>query len=1789
MRVFAKRDDAKQVTPTKDQTLAAIVAAEATSDPELTWQEVALYNWATTEPAEVNRALVEIVGVSKIESDPTRSVLDPDLGTTKIIYIPKPFEAKNLDLEKKHVVKVKQRRPAPAVGLTELDKWFIPESETCNIKYRLDGSSKLADKVDFEVYAANYCKATPVVEGNFVKFTYAAHDEPIQQQRSLAQTATRREHPVANWKGESTASDGILKPRAPAKAYINVACSPYTVLLRYYKQNSDKDVKITLEPFWPRWDKLVGGSLVDDSLVIKWKIEGDTGSKLKLGHIVIWDKTGDPVFQVGLDEAALKSGSYDWKAKGKTIVTEGNLPYRVQIQAHSLPEEDNGLAVAVAHTEVRLWVHKDTGKKADPVAKEKNSLKLNIAPWRPETAAPAAGDVEWYKLKLAESGFHPGPVNADDGTDEASTGFDEFNTAREEWVEAKEVKRRVDRLVDYATRAKAAVRDARADVVTAKNNQTTSATDAGTAKTRAEAAATAAETAEASVQQALADIKSAVSAHRSFFVRSATAAARLVTARASANTALVDVTAARDAAEQARTAADTAVASTATANTSTAAAFVSAGDQKNKAIKKLDVAIDIADWAKKKADAVPSPAAVRTAVDNAKNSGDTAKNLADTSFDHVTRLRQRSQHSVTASTTAQTSCLQAYNSWRVLRDHINNAKTAIDTANFTVGKGLLRQASAAVGTFKARSDAAVTATTTFKDKADRSKNQADAAEFSATQARDQADDFKDKADTAQVRADAEHTTKKNAMDGKASDMGTATVTSPFYVALAEFQRSFPKNNAAPYERLVANGKPNADTRAAVARLTGGERPMFGNPTNHADYTVDQSKPLFLDKTKDLIVWAEDRHCYTQGGDPGDAMSMLDYRGPMSIGDERVDRDKWSIPRPWIPTDVQLPLLSQSNQLQADGNPPAVTAQMRRAIGPIRVDWTFDDLPPEIDNIPATTDAQDTAAKATHQSAKDVDTKASDTFQKVNTAYNAARTARDHANTAKGGVDVLATAVTTARQEARALANAATQAVAGGNGAATSSLALVNRTTSRSAAKTAAQTAYDRAVALQQALADLKTARDDVANLLPLIQTAATETRDEAADAKAAGKVLEARNKANELKTEADGVPSPAPIRNAVDTAFNACVAAVAAANTARDRTATVKTNLDQAKTNRYDPIATAVTLAETTITAAVAAAEISLRSAGPRRRSSRASALVEANTSRDRIRDAGIAINALRDLFNTLKTTIDAVATAAGQARTAAGTSFTRLDTCWDRTVDAWRLTEEEKKRLAGPAFDQDYHRSRKYLDEVLGDGGKGTIDGTLKSNCPAVVGGINYGGIRPDPIDDYYKAPFSIDKDTSLRPWLAFDDSANKVVCSVVHSDLGQAAAKLYDARVGMAGNYLRPSRIAGDGYRFKAEVSFKAMPGDANLSLPNRATLESRYQQLPHAYSAGLRVWRKTSFRSYLGWMPAAVAGWQATMDEVREFYKHAHVYFIHEGPNRNAHQQFTPVHANPANGLVTPAEFQACVDAKLDVPGSAYEGKNANYTAGYIWPYLNLAHYGVRPRPGDLKSFRSWLYGTIEETSWDMYSKELILLLIKKIEVKNKRLRGHIMAEFSSSPAVVFFEYTCDNNACKDKLCDIVSNQAGVNTNVKGNNYRITERLQGHVCRKGCGGHYGKTDQDVVDHMPLCAIGRPLGGSWLYVPRNSETWAHEIGHHRHLQHAQANRGSDKPAPGAANAQHDSQANPHQAGAPKDHQKAWDRFCIMSYDKGAPRRFCGKCILRNRGWAVESIANPAGATQDH
>lgn len=161
----------------------------------------------------------------------------------------------------------------------------------------------------------------------------------------------------------------------------------------------------------------------------------------------------------------------------------------------------------------------------------------------------------------------------------------------------------------------------------------------------------------------------------------------------------------------------------------------------------------------------------------------------------------------------------------------------------------------------------------------------------------------------------------------------------------------------------------------------------------------------------------------------------------------------------------------------------------------------------------------------------------------------------------------------------------------------------------------------------------------------------------------------------------------------------------------------------------------------------------------------------------------------------------------------------------------------------------------------------------------------------------------------------------------------------------------------------------------------------------------------------------------------------------------------------------------------------------------------------------------------------------------------------------------------QYKC--NVC-NKTRDVVepANNTGTSTGV--------------ICAKPCRGTFQpispvRTHEigEYTDMMGFPAAGESMGGLWLFCTygRGVSTWGHEIAHHKHLAHAPGGGGY-------VPAQHDAAVStlPPLNGFPAG-KNGWDRVCLMGYvrtgagatdvDRGY---FCGKCILKLRGWIVET-----------
>ena len=299
---------------TAGKTLADL-AKEA--GPDIDWKTIALLNWGTDRPDEVVRALLETIGVEvkdlndKAKCDaPETMPFKPHKNVEAKLRIPEIFKAEGLATKKKHTLKLKKLKPANAVSILKLDKWFIPETEECEMEYELSGLKEAADKVRVDVFASNYCECSDWNEGVGKYKKDGFEKEPVYTKIDLKADANAKEE--LKWKGDCTTKKGMLsvKLKEEDKRHINVAFSPYTVQFTYHKAalpETDRP-QILLQPFWPAWklkETKHESSGTDGNE--RWANSSDQDG----GAIVILDAAGVVVFRKSYTptaEAKMKDG-----------------------------------------------------------------------------------------------------------------------------------------------------------------------------------------------------------------------------------------------------------------------------------------------------------------------------------------------------------------------------------------------------------------------------------------------------------------------------------------------------------------------------------------------------------------------------------------------------------------------------------------------------------------------------------------------------------------------------------------------------------------------------------------------------------------------------------------------------------------------------------------------------------------------------------------------------------------------------------------------------------------------------------------------------------------------------------------------------------------------------------------------------------------------------------------------------------------------------------------------------------------------------------------------------------------------------------------------------------------------------------------------------------------------------------------------------------------------------------------------------------------------------------------
>ena len=132
---FDNRGSATRYTPQDGDTLQTIAERETAAGNEVTWQEIAMFNWGTEDADEVNEYLRDELG-SYLRDDANNFVISSDADARSELLIPRRFERNGLALNTTHVLRTQRRESPPQFlecasipGITfEFDKSFVRPS-----------------------------------------------------------------------------------------------------------------------------------------------------------------------------------------------------------------------------------------------------------------------------------------------------------------------------------------------------------------------------------------------------------------------------------------------------------------------------------------------------------------------------------------------------------------------------------------------------------------------------------------------------------------------------------------------------------------------------------------------------------------------------------------------------------------------------------------------------------------------------------------------------------------------------------------------------------------------------------------------------------------------------------------------------------------------------------------------------------------------------------------------------------------------------------------------------------------------------------------------------------------------------------------------------------------------------------------------------------------------------------------------------------------------------------------------------------------------------------------------------------------------------------------------------------------------------------------------------------------------------------------------------------------------------------------------------------------------------
>lgn len=392
--------------------------------------------------------------------------------------------------------------------------------------------------------------------------------------------------------------------------------------------------------------------------------------------------------------------------------------------------------------------------------------------------------------------------------------------------------------------------------------------------------------------------------------------------------------------------------------------------------------------------------------------------------------------------------------------------------------------------------------------------------------------------------------------------------------------------------------------------------------------------------------------------------------------------------------------------------------------------------------------------------------------------------------------------------------------------------------------------------------------------------------------------------------------------------------------------------------------------------------------------------------------------------------------------------------------------------------------------------------------------------GFRPTAAADYIKVWFPDAADSKLEPWTVRGYDTETRASTTFHRALVNAWDHPSDhpPRKGRAGAYFRHSTKGGDDAKVRVALTFKGRPNEATLNTDHTAQAANLVKELGR-----WTVWRRAKLNAYCQQAAPTRASGSPSWATITDWWKEAFIEMDNGG--------------NPGETL----------DYATVMPQATYETTIVGMPATHRPAGVNTA--------ADLTYRASCVYGGPAiaqgpgETAID-YVRRASAAMAAWCEHPINAILGQIHAHVrqTAPEGLIVYDFRVHDPISGQDWDAAAAGGAGgwvATTNPAARNF--TAGISGYVR---------------LDGAVTMNVDNPFNVSCYLL--------HECGHARFLYHHKTGGG------GAANA----------SDNPAHHDADQER-CAMSYGIGADTPdgwfypFCGKCILRLRGWKVTTLPN--------